>query len=346
MDTPSLPSNFDDLSETGDEERDYERIWRLLQRTGEERAEAFDVDEEWSQLANRLDLEGTEAKMVSTDDSSTMPSRRAPDRASRSSDAAGRAAQRRWTRRLTIAALIFCLIGGGILWSSQPVAVTADAGERTQVSLPDGSTVQLNGGTTLEYVRGFSSLPLIGSSTRWVRLKGEAFFSVVEGQRPFRVETRNARVEVLGTAFNVRARSQGDTPETHVTLTSGRVQVQSAPGGASDPESVVLDERGQVSQVRGRSTGPTEPQNINLKYVQAWRNGGFGLADASLPTILRELEYRFGTSLQLEVPVAKTDTMTLHYARDGKLEDVLRDVCIVQGLTYRETSQGYELVRK
>ncbi len=95
----------------------------------------------------------------------------------------------------------------------------------------------------------------------------------------------------------------------------------------------------------GRNAPPSAPTLTDLKYVQAWRTGGFGLAEASLPAILRELEHRFGVSLRLKVPAAETDTMTLHYARDARLEDVLRDVCIVQGLTYRETSQGYELVR-
>jgi transmembrane sensor len=97
--------------------------------------------------------------------------------------------------------------------------------------------------------------------------------------------------------------------------------------------------------VTGADAPPTPPQTTDLKYVQAWRTGGFGLVEASVPAILRELERRFGTSLRLGVPAAETETMTLHYARDARLEDVLRDICIVQGLTYRETSQGYELVR-
>ncbi|HKL87362.1 MAG TPA: DUF4974 domain-containing protein, partial [Salinibacter sp.] len=82
------------------------------------------------------------------------------------------------------------------------------------------------------------------------------------------------------------------------------------------------------------------------KYVQAWRQGGFVAIGAPLPAILRELERRFGTSLRLGVPPSKTDTMTLHYARDARLEDVLRDICLIQNLTFHETSQGYELVRK
>lgn len=343
MDTPSLPSHFDDLADDDGDKQHYARIWRLLQRTDEERAASYDVDEEWNQLADRLDLDGAaDTDADSARDPSASSSRRATDRAPRSPDASATARRRHWMQVLTVAALVLCLVGGAVLWGSRPASVTTAAGEHTTVTLPDGSTAELNGNTTIEYPRGFTSLPLIGTTAREVRLDGEAFFSVVENERPFRVETSNAQVEVLGTEFNVRARTQNDVPETHVAVMSGRVRVAA---DAASPDSVLLDERGHTSRVTGKNASPIEPQTTDLKYVQAWRDGGFGLVEASVPAILRELEHRFGTTLRLGVPVAETDTMTLHYARDAHLKDVLRDVCIVQGLTYRETSQGYELVR-
>jgi transmembrane sensor len=109
---------------------------------------------------------------------------------------------------------------------------------------------------------------------------------------------------------------------------------------------VVLDRSGQTSRVVGIDGTPTPPETINLKYVQAWRQGGFGVVGAPLPVVLRELERRFDTTLRLGVPAAETDTMTLHYARDARLTDILRDVCLLQNLTFRETSRGYELVGK
>jgi len=345
MDTPSLPSDFDELADSGDEEQDYERIWALLQRLDDKRAASYDVDDEWAQLADRLDLNGTEETTGAASRSAAQQERRASDRGPRTPDAASSTRLQRWQQVLTVAALILCVVGGGLLWWSQPVTVSTAAGERTVVTLPDGSTAELNGATTLTYPRGFSSLPLIDSSIRRVTLEGEAFFSVTDGERPFRVETPNARVDVEGTAFNVRTRSQGGTPKTEVTVESGRVRVaaQTALDPAAEP--VLLDESGETSHVVGTSA-PTAPTKKALKYVRAWRTGGFGMAGASVPTILRELEHRFGTSLRLKAPVAETDTMTLHYARDVQLEDILRDISLIQNLTYRETSQGYELVRK
>jgi transmembrane sensor len=217
-------------------------------------------------------------------------------------------------------------------------------GERTVVTLPDGSTAELNGTTTLRYPRGFNRLPWIGTSARTVRLDGEAFFSVTDRDRPFRVETANARVEVLGTEFNVRARGEEEGPQTRVAVTAGRVRVQAAGAGRA-AASVVLEKAGQTSQVVGSEGRPTAPRVVDLKYVDAWRQGGFAMANASVSSILRELERRFGTSLRLRVPAVETDTMTLHYARDAELENVLHDICLIQNLSYRQTSQGYELVR-
>src|SRR5690554_1715769 len=71
-------------------------------------------------------------------------------------------------------------------------------GARTNTTLPDGSKVWLNAGTTLSYQAVFGE-------TRSVTLKGEAYFEVVKGNSPFIVETHFGEVEVKGTSFNVRA---------------------------------------------------------------------------------------------------------------------------------------------
>lgn len=334
-DVPPLP---DGLRPPDDEAtRDYERIWAALHRTDDAQAPSYDVDEAWDQLSDRLDLDPDAAAEAPT------PARQSDDRSPRTPDRS-LAARLRWPA-LATAVLVLCAVGLGAWWWSQPVSVTTAAGEQTTVALPDGSTVALNGATTLSYARGFQAVPLLGSTRRRVRLDGEAFFSVVERDRPFWVETPNAQVEVLGTGFTVRTRTD-DGLTTTVALESGRVRFGSHSGSNREQGgSVILSEAGQTSRVVGTGA-PSTPETIQLKYVQAWRKGGFAIADASLPTVLRELERRFGTTIQLRAPVADTEPMTLHYSpENAQLEPVLRDICVIQGLTYRETSRGYELIR-
>jgi len=336
-DVPPLPDDLRPPDDTA--ARDYERLWAALHRTDDAQAPSYDVDDAWDQLSGRLDLDVEE-----TNDAEEAPARPTNDRPAHPSDRSA-ATRVQWpARALAMAVLVVCAVGLGAWWWSQPVSVTTAAGERATVTLPDGSTVALNGATTLSYTRGFRAVPLIGSTRRRVRLDGEAFFSVAESDRPFRVATPNAEVEVLGTSFNVRARAD-DGPTTTVALESGRVRfISQSASNRGEKRSVVLSEAGQTSRVVENSA-PSPPETIQLKYVQAWRAGGFAVADASLPTVLRELERRFGVRLQLDVPPAETESMTLHYAEDAQLENVLRDICVIQGLTYRETSRGYELIR-
>jgi transmembrane sensor len=265
--------------------------------------------------------------------------------------------------------LLGILVGGGAWWWSQPVRVTAPAGTQQTVTLAGGSEVHLNGATTLTYPRGWGALPFGEAPVRRVRLAGEAFFEVTSG-RPFRVQTANATVEVLGTAFNVRARRQDGMPTTDVTVRSGQVRVSaqartqseqrgrtstdpavgatdepSGAGSASD-SSVVLSAPGHYTQVRGSRARPTPPARADLKYATAWRTGGFAVRNAALSTVLRELEARFGTSLRLApgVDTGATDSLTLFYGASAGLENILSDIGAVQNLSYRKHSQGYEFV--
>lgn len=330
MDDPSLPSHLEPPDD--DTERDFERIWAALHRLDEDRAQAYDVDKAWDRLSERLDLPAEEAP---------ASERRTDDRSPRSSTA--RAPDRRWRYALATTVAAVCLLVAGAWWWSQPVSVTTAAGQQTTVTLPDGSTAELNGATTLTYERRFQDVPLLSPTRRRVQLDGEAFFSVESQDRLFRVETPNAQVEVLGTTFDVRARADDGPPTTTVALASGRVRLRST-ANQTEPAGVTLAEAGATSRVVG-SASPTPPEMTDLKYVQAWRQGGFAIAEASLPTVLRELERRFGVSVRLRVPAAETDTMTLHYAEDVRLENILRDICVIQDLNYRSTSRGYELTR-
>src|SRR5690606_26509344 len=78
--------------------------------------------------------------------------------------------------------------------------ITVPYGARTSTTLPDGSKVWLNAGTTLSY-------PVIFEESRNVSMNGEAFCEVVNNETPIRVKTKYGEVEVKGTSFNVKAYS-------------------------------------------------------------------------------------------------------------------------------------------
>ncbi len=132
---------------------------------------------------------------------------------------AGRARTRRRRYRLAWAAALVGVLAGFILFSylsrrSERTYVTA-VGEHATVSLPDGSTLELDS----------DSRAWVNFSTRYriVHLeRGEAFFKVVHNaQWPFWVVAGNSWVRDVGTAFNVQLSATG----MQVTVSRGTVKV-------------------------------------------------------------------------------------------------------------------------
>ncbi len=323
-------------AEGPDDRAALETLWRRLGDVDPTPGDAPDLAEEWNALQDRRPeaTRGTAPEASSlpqNGQASTASSRRtrAPSRPRRS---------RRWTRG--VGALAFVLIVAvGALWIwRQPVTVSAAAGQQRTATLPDGSTVELNSGTTLQYRRGFQSWPLVSADRRAVQLRGEAFFTVEDGNRPFVVETATATITVEGTRFNVRSRTAVDS-STAVTLADGRVRVtpQSQPANA-----VVLDREGETSRVH--SSRATPPKAVDLKSALAWRSNGFAATEEPLVRVLHELEQRYDTSIHIHDSVNRPRAaLSLYYPKPTPLTTILRDLCTALDLNFRPTSGGYEI---
>ena len=233
---------------------------------------------------------------------------------------------------LAVAALV--AVGLALwLWPRADV-VRVPYGETLSLVLPDGSAVELDGGSTLRYG------PFEGADIRRVHLEGEAFFSVVEGERPFVVETFNAHVTVLGTRFNVRAWATDVEEATVVTLTSGRVEVVPQ---TSEAAPVVLAP-GQTSVVRGDTT--SAPVAARFSRVLAWRSGGLHFADQPLGSVAAALERRFDVEIRLASPELAAFPITYLNPHPASAPSVLADVLHVHGLRFRRTADGFLILRE
>jgi len=232
-----------------------------------------------------------------------------------------------------VAASIVLLIAVGAgLWL-RPTVLTAPAGERLAATLPDGSTVELNSGARLSYIRTF------GGRTRTVRLTGEAFFDVAhEAQKPFIVETFNASVTVLGTRFNVRAWPNDPTRETTVVLEEGQIQLASV--GA--PEQAVVLEPGQMSRVTG-DDAPSAPAPVSVEQVLIWREGGFFFGDYPVSVILAEAQRRFDVTIHIPDTLAQ-QRLALFLSRPESVDTILDALCGYLDCRYRATPNGYEIL--
>lgn len=321
---PELRSALDPDASGAEEPPSWGRVWELLDHAAPPDEALPDAEDTWAGV--RAHLEETSASN--------------PDRRPRNRRPARRASRRRRRWGWGTAATAALLLVLAVWWWTSPVEVTAPPGTTVTHTMPDGSTVELNGDTRLTYPRTLSSVALLESDRRTVQLRGEAYFEVEDGDRPFLVETPAMHVEVVSTRFSVRSRP-GEDDEAHVALAEGRLRV--ARSAAS--ERTLPLRPGQVATTSPRGTRPTV-RDTSIDRVTAWRRGGFAATARPLPAVARALERRFGPSVRLDASInseTRSTPLTLYYSRNVDLESILHDICMARGLTYRATASGYVL---
>jgi transmembrane sensor len=235
-----------------------------------------------------------------------------------------------YTRYLVAAVALIVL---SALFLFVPRTATVPYGEMALLELPDGTEIEMNSGTSIRYSR------LYRFTDRRVQLNGEAYFIVAEHAHPFIVDANGVSVEVTGTRFNVRSWRDDPSAETTVTVSGGQVLFY--------PHH---NKENQISLVSGESSRwnpglaePSEPESVTIEDFLAWRDQRFVFRDQTLISILRELERRYNTSIELDVPGIEHSTLTAYYSQQVPLEAVLDDICTVKGLRYTQTTNGYRI---
>lgn len=126
---------------------------------------------------------------------------------------------------LRIAAVVlFASLLGLVYYLNQSSQTTLLASsELIEATLPDGSLVSINKNSRLSFKKNFKG------DSREVVLEGEAFFEVEpDPNKPFIIEAGSARVEVIGTSFNVKA--YPSDREVIVVVEHGTVKLGSLEG--------------------------------------------------------------------------------------------------------------------
>jgi ferric-dicitrate binding protein FerR (iron transport regulator) len=236
-------------------------------------------------------------------------------------------------RWILAAATVLLVFGAGLFFV--PKTVNAPYGEIANVTLPDGSEVELNSGSEIHYNRLFSL------SNRKVSLNGEAFFSVQKGSLPFEVSANGSTVRVTGTKFNVRSWREDPGKETEVSVVEGSVRFYPE----NNLNRSVTIQPGQLSRLTTAIEKPTAPDSVSIDRIVAWRDHKFVFNEKPLIVVFRELERRFDMEIDLEAETMRNETVTTFYASAKSVETILKDICRVKGLSYAETANGYRVYR-
>ncbi|MDZ7855882.1 FecR family protein [Sphaerotilus sp.] len=209
--------------------------------------------------------------------------------------------QRQSARRRSAAgsALAIALLSAAWLidpaWRSQELRTAI--GERSTVTLSDGSQVQLNTGSVLRVQSHLRSRQL-------TLVQGEALFTVSHGWRPFIVHAPGATIRDIGTVFNVRQSAAG----LQVTVVDGAVEVSRASATeTSTPQEV---RAGQVWSSSGTGTGTstsaarTQVAAADATTTTAWRHGKLVFDGTPLSDALAEVQRYRRAPIRVADPAA------------------------------------------
>lgn len=167
------------------------------------------------------------------------------------------------------------------------------AGERTSLTLPDGSRVLLGPSSTLTVLDGFSQ------KHRKILLDGSAYFSVEQKQaEPFVISSGRAQVRVLGTEFGVRHYS--DDLDVLVVVRDGRVAVSDTTS-SSRPTLPIVAVANDIARVSAVGTTIThDAQHAGM--LLAWTDGRLVFDKTPLRVALPELARWYGVAFRVTDP--------------------------------------------
>jgi transmembrane sensor len=221
----------------------------------------------------------------------------------------------RWVAAAAV--LIGCVLSLPFLLQPElPVYETA-MGEVEEVKLPDGSVVVLNEGSTIQLSRAF-----VKGKKRSVALEGEAFFDIqAKAGDPFTISTPQTEVEVLGTAFSLRAYPEEDS--TVVEVNEGLVRF------ADQKDELMLE-----ANTRGACYHPTammEKKEVSELALPDWYlHRAQTFRGEHIQKLCEALKERFQIELNYsnEILSEECSVITFSIKKNEGLEDVLKRLSV------------------
>ena len=202
------------------------------------------------------------------------------------------------------------------------IALAKTHGTHQQITLPDGTELQLNNNSSVEISKDYNR------EKREVLLKGSAFFKVHKDQsKPFIVTTGDVRTTALGTAFyiyNLHPKSMS------VSLLEGKVRVE----GNENYVELLPGEKAFINE-----NHRIYKDAFNKEQLLSFTNGKIRFEHANLQEIKTILQEYFNKEVLIQGDAPKVNFTGSFDSK--KLETILEALQFTYNLTYK--SDGEEL---
>jgi transmembrane sensor len=233
--------------------------------------------------------------------------------------------------------------------------IVVPIGEKSQIILPDGTHIWINSGSRFVYPATY------GVNNRSVFLEGEAYFDVTKYKKmPFIVKTKDVKVRVLGTAFNVKSYNSDKTVET--TVVRGLVKVS----GISDCKTSILvnpDEKAVFMKDPGqRYAGLPGPPNkavygkpgiqplivvkANAEAVTCWKDQLLVFTDETFEDMVVKMERWYNIRITITDPTLKTERFNGKFVHNETVYQVLEAVKLTTPIDYKVRDNEIIITRK
>ncbi len=227
----------------------------------------------------------------------------------------------RWIGGGAIAAALVATVSIAVLNRSDIYSVTTRPGETRVIALDDGTTVELNGGTTMRFDRNDARFAALDT--------GEAAFTVRHDvANPFRVTVGDTVFEDAGTVFNIVHTDAA----TRIGVSEGKVIYNPQAEAIALPAGRALAEDAQGLRV----------MDIAPAAVASWRQGRLVYANAAVGDISQDIGRSLGVTLTA-TPGARAMrfTGTIRLDRDPAL--FFAQAAPLMGLTAVRQGEGWLL---
>jgi ferric-dicitrate binding protein FerR (iron transport regulator) len=216
------------------------------------------------------------------------------------------------------------------LTESRPIIRSNGKGQTSKISLPDGSTVWLNAGSSIEYPENFSD------TLRKIKLIGEAYFDVhKDSLRPFIVEAGHLKTTVLGTSFNISNYAEDEVAE--VSLVTGKLNV------VQENNSEILLPGNEV--LFNKSNSHFMKHSVDINKMARWKEGILVFDHEALHSVVAQLERWYDIRINFSGEPLPDWKFTGTFDNES-LRNVLEVLCFGKNLNYKIKNKEVTLIQQ
>jgi len=261
---------------------ELEKIWKVSSKQDQHFDEMFNPKEDWEHFKNRIKRESEKNKSVFPLNYSNTGINRA------------RFSQFRRVAAIIVIAALLGILAYQDLYTEPKVAdpvlreISIEKGHRGNVTLSDGTQVQLNGDSKIILPKVFEA------DKREITLKGEAFFDVTHNpDRPFLIHAGEAIIRVVGTKLDVR--SYPEDGGVRVVVKKGRVELKSRKDFVKD---MAVLTAGEMGELYSKNNQIKEKTVDDLDLFISWTKGYLKFKNTPMSEVARQLERKYNIKVE------------------------------------------------